>query len=428
MSGQIEHLTLSSIVVREGRRKLHQETVDGLVTSFKEVGLLNPITVWRPKDGQVTLVAGGHRLAAAHQLEWESIPCYVILDGEGPDSVDAKIAEIDENLIRSDLSPAERADFTYRRKQLHEIKHPETLHGGKGGWTKRTKLEVAKTATSRSKPAERFTKDVSNKTGRPERTVQLDAARGKNLSGVLSSIIGTSLDKGEELDALGKLSPEKQKELAESAKSGNKVSAKTELKKEKRAEKEVDLAQKIADLPDEKYGVILADPEWKFKVYSEETGMDRSADNHYPTSALEEIKARDVGSIAADHCVLFLWATVPMLPQALEVMEAWGFEYKSHVAWAKDRVGTGYWFRNKHELLLVGTKGSPPAPAPGLQWPSLIEAPVGEHSAKPEVFLELIESYFPNLPRIELNRRGLPREGWSGWGLECEAAALEAAE
>jgi N6-adenosine-specific RNA methylase IME4 len=111
--------------------------------------------------------------------------------------------------------------------------------------------------------------------------------------------------------------------------------------------------------------------------------------------------------------VLFLWATVPMLQQALQVMSAWGFKYKSHFVWIKDRIGTGYWNRNKHELLLVGTRGKIPAPAPGTQCESAIEAAVGRHSAKPECFLELIERYFPTLPKIELNRRGPSRPGWS---------------
>src|SRR5271155_5436675 len=88
---------------------------------------------------------------------------------------------------------------------------------------------------------------------------------------------------------------------------------------------------------------------WRFKPWSRETGMDRAADNHYPTSEPSDIAARDVASIAADDCVLFLWATAPMLPQAIDVMRAWGFAYKSHFVWAKDRLGTGYWNRNKHE-------------------------------------------------------------------------------
>lgn len=193
------------------------------------------------------------------------------------------------------------------------------------------------------------------------------------------------------------------------------------IKKVARQKKEEALADKQRALPDKKYGVIYADPEWRFETYSRETGMNRAADNHYPTSETTEICARDVASIAADDCALFLWATAPMLPDALRVMEAWGFAYKSRCVWAKDRLGTGYWFRDKCEILLVGTRGDVPAPAMGDQWPSLIAAPVGEHSAKPEIFAEMIEAYFPTLPKIELNRRGLPRPGWDAWGLEAGA-------
>ncbi|MBM3578989.1 MAG: hypothetical protein FJX40_15405 [Alphaproteobacteria bacterium] len=188
------------------------------------------------------------------------------------------------------------------------------------------------------------------------------------------------------------------------------------IKKVARQKKEKTLADKQRAMPDKKYGVIYADPEWRFEVYSRESGMDRAADNHYPTTDTAGICARDVASIAADDCALFLWSTQPMLPDALAVMAAWGFAYKSRCVWAKDRLGTGYWFRDKCEILLVGTRGDVPAPAMGDQWPSLIEAPVGEHSAKPEIFAEMIEAYFPRLPKIELNRRGPPRPGWDAWG------------
>lgn len=192
-------------------------------------------------------------------------------------------------------------------------------------------------------------------------------------------------------------------------------------KKERRERREADLAEKIGALPTTRYGVIVADPEWRFEPWSRQTGMDRAADNHYPTSTLEVIAARDVPSIAAPDCVLFLWATAPMMPHALVVMGAWGFDYRSQVIWAKDRIGTGYWFRNRHELLLVGVRGEVPAPSPGTQWDSFVIAPVAEHSAKPEVFLEMIEAYFPTVPKIELNRRGPARPGWDAWGNEAEA-------
>jgi N6-adenosine-specific RNA methylase IME4 len=179
-----------------------------------------------------------------------------------------------------------------------------------------------------------------------------------------------------------------------------------------------ELQKTFPPFPRKRYGVILADPPWSFATYSDK-GMDRSADNHYPTL--------DVGTLcgigpfvpAADDCALFLWATVPMLPDALKVMKAWGFDYKSSLVWVKDRVGTGYWFRNQHELLLVGTRGDRlPAPAMGTQFSSVIEAPVGEHSEKPDVFYTIIETYFPTLPKIELNARRA-RAGWTAWGLEA---------
>jgi N6-adenosine-specific RNA methylase IME4 len=191
-------------------------------------------------------------------------------------------------------------------------------------------------------------------------------------------------------------------------------------KAERRAERERELAGKQLALPTRKFGVIVADPEWRFEPWSRETGLDRAPDNHYPTSALEVIKSRDVASIAADDCVLFLWATAPMLPQALSVMDAWGFEYRSNYVWVKDRIGTGYWNRNAHEHLLIGVRGKIPAPAMGTQWDSVVEAPVGEHSAKPSIFLEMIEEYYPNLPKIELNCRGKGRPGWAIWGNEAE--------
>ena len=111
-------------------------------------------------------------------------------------------------------------------------------------------------------------------------------------------------------------------------------------KKERRAKREAELGELQRALPTKRYGVILADPPWRFEPYSRATGMDCAANSHYPTSGLEEIKALDVASIAAPDCVLFLWATVPMLPQAHEAMAAWGFKYNrtSRPGWL-DRSG-----------------------------------------------------------------------------------------
>ncbi len=99
-------------------------------------------------------------------------------------------------------------------------------------------------------------------------------------------------------------------------------------------------------------------------------------------------------------------------------MKAWGFEYKTHRIWEKDRIGTGYWFRNSHELLLVGSRGNVPAPAMGTQYSSVGNDAVCSHSVKPDWQYELIEAYFPTLPKIELNARR-SRPGWDAWGLDA---------
>jgi N6-adenosine-specific RNA methylase IME4 len=190
-------------------------------------------------------------------------------------------------------------------------------------------------------------------------------------------------------------------------------------KRERRRQRELELAAKITALPEKKYGVIYADPPWRFEPYSAKTGMDRAADNHYPTMDVEAIKV--LAAIpAADDCVLFLWATVPVLPAALEVIDAWGFTYKSALFWVKDKEGTGYWTRNRVELLLIGTRGNVPAPAPGEQPPQVIEAPRDRHSEKPAAFAEIIEKLYPNVPKIELFARA-PRPGWDVWGNEVPA-------
>lgn len=192
-----------------------------------------------------------------------------------------------------------------------------------------------------------------------------------------------------------------------------------QVKASNRAKKEADLGAKQRALPDKKYGVIYADPEWKFETWSE-NGQDRAAANHYMVNATSEIMKREVGQIAADDCVLFLWAIAPMLPDGIDVLRAWGFDYKSHAIWRKPTIITGYWFRFDHELLLVGTRGNIPAPAMGTQPNSVIDAVIDErvHSRKPERFYEIIEGYFPNLPKIELNARRA-RPGWDAWGNEA---------
>jgi N6-adenosine-specific RNA methylase IME4 len=204
----------------------------------------------------------------------------------------------------------------------------------------------------------------------------------------------------------------------------------TIAKKERRAEREKESGEKQRALPQRKFGLILSDCEWRYLTWSDK-GLDRAADNHYSTSDIETLAARDVASIAADDCVLLFWATAPMLHHALDIVKRWGFEYKTHAIWDKEVQTTGYWFRSVHEILIIAVRGKPVAPAMGDQWPSIIVSRKGEHSEKPSWQYEWIDQFFPTVPKIELNARANnpPPAGWETWETwGHEAPQTEAAE
>lgn len=163
-----------------------------------------------------------------------------------------------------------------------------------------------------------------------------------------------------------------------------------------------------------KYAVIYADPPWRYE-HSMDSGD--AVENHYPTMQLSDICALPVGEIAARDCVLFLWATSPKLPEAFEVLRAWGFTYRTNSVWVKHYIGPGYYFRQRHELLLVATRGEPPTPEEQNRPDSVQEHPRTEHSKKPEAYYGLIEAMYPGATRIELFAREA-REGWDCWGNE----------
>ena len=174
---------------------------------------------------------------------------------------------------------------------------------------------------------------------------------------------------------------------------------------------------KNAALPNKVYSVIYADPPWRYhNVLSE----DRRIENHYPTMSLDDICDLPVAGTAANDSLLYLWATVAELPGALRVMEAWGFDYKSHAVWVKPSIGIGFWFRSQHELLLLGTRGSMPTPIEALRHSSVFESPTGAHSEKPRIVRDWIDSAYGDFPRIELFARE-GSGGWDVWGNQSAA-------
>ena len=447
--------------------------VAALMQSIPTIGLLVPISV-RAKAERYELIAGGHRTQAFRELGRDTIPALII----DVDDLTAELMLIDENLIRQDLSPAERSIALRRRKAIYEELHPETKHGGdrKSDHIKSSgeirhlikdkPIEDPPKSVSRETPAstsvavaprvERFTAVTAKATGISERSIREAVTRANAIGdSSLKKIVGTSLDKGEELDALAKVSPQRRDELIARAASGEKVTAKPVVKQEIRAAREAELGSKITAgnlaLPDRKFGVILCDWPRRPTVWSDETGMDRAPDNHYATQtfrwAVDEL-APAIARLAAPDAMLVFWSTAASLIDDIEIMTEAGFcalrrrdgfgrllrdswgepfaplspgggTYRSHQIWDKELRGTGRWFIDRHELVLIGVRGKIPCPAPGTQSLSIFAERRGEPSAKPEFVAAEIDRLWPNLPKIELFRRGAPRAGWAAWGAEA---------
>ena len=174
----------------------------------------------------------------------------------------------------------------------------------------------------------------------------------------------------------------------------------------------------FAGLTPLRYRVILADPPWYFKNFSVK-GEEKNPTAHYGCMPLNEIMALPVSHLAAPDCALIMWATAPMLPEALATMKAWGFAFKSAGAWAKQsstgkawHFGTGYCYRSATEFWLLGTLGKPRQKVKNIR--NLIVAPVREHSRKPEQMRADIERLWDG-PYLELfARESAP--GWDAWG------------
>lgn len=159
-----------------------------------------------------------------------------------------------------------------------------------------------------------------------------------------------------------------------------------------------------------KFSFLLVDPPWDY------LGL---LGTPYPTMPTDDICAMPVQDICHEHALMFMWAPSAMLPDALRIIAAWGFTYKTSAVWDKQRAGQGAYFRQQHEFLLVATKGSVPQVNPLTTYSSVISSLAREHSRKPDCVYEMIEHMYPELDKIELFSRN-ERAGWTMWGNEAE--------
>jgi N6-adenosine-specific RNA methylase IME4 len=176
------------------------------------------------------------------------------------------------------------------------------------------------------------------------------------------------------------------------------------------------------ELPNKKYNIIYADPAWYFKTYSHK-GNKRSAVQHYNCMSIDDIYNLPITSICNNDCILFLWVIDPMLPEAIKVIESWGFKYKTVAfTWVKENkksngyfTGMGYWTRANPEQCLLATKGNPKRVSKAVR--QLIISKRQEHSKKPDEIRDRIVELCGDIPRIELFARTRCK-GWDSYGDE----------
>ena len=173
---------------------------------------------------------------------------------------------------------------------------------------------------------------------------------------------------------------------------------------------------------DKKYKTIYADPPWQFSNRTGKMAPEHKRLNRYSTMKLTDIKRLPIANAADEKCHLYLWVPNALLPDGLEVMKAWGFEYKTNIIWEKvrkdgmpDGRGVGFYFRNVTEMLLFGVKGDKNRTLQaGRSQVNIVRSIKREHSRKPDEVITLIENCSPG-PYLELFARG-SRENWDMWG------------
>jgi len=189
----------------------------------------------------------------------------------------------------------------------------------------------------------------------------------------------------------------------------------------------INMQQNAQKIIQKKYNIIYADPPWRYRPQNN-TNM-RSPEAHYPTMFTADIAALSVKDIAADDCILFMWATFPKIPDALEVIKAWGFTYKTvGFVWIKQNKkahnlfwGMGMWTRSNAEICLIATKGKPARINNSVH--QVIISPIEEHSKKPDETRTRILQLVGDLPRVELFARQSP-QGWDVWGNQVESTVF----
>lgn len=389
--------SIQDIVIKNRKRLLDTVKVTKLAESIGKIGLLHPIAI----DEHNNLLAGLHRIEACKLLGWQAIPAIIRQNG---DALLAELTEIDENLIRNELTVLEQGEHLKRRDEVLAEMGVRAKQGdnrftnGRGAESaplKTTAGIAAEVGVSKRRAQER--KQIADKITDEVK----DAIRETELA-----------DRATDLLQLARLSPEEQMDAAQRVLTGKARNVK-QAKKQAKKEKQIDDI-KTTVWPVGKHHVIVVDPPWKYDNRAEDESH-RSA-NPYPSMTIEEITALKVPDLALDNCILWLWTTNAFMEEAHQIARAWGFEKKTILTWVKDKMGNGDWLRGQTEHCLMCVKGKPTVNLTNQT--TVIRGPLREHSRKPEEFYQLVNDLCPG-QKVELFARQV-REGWTSYGNELD--------
>jgi N6-adenosine-specific RNA methylase IME4 len=348
---------------------------DGFTADIAAHGVREQITLYQGK-----ILDGRNRYRASIVA---GVPCPMrIYDGDDPAGF-----VVSENLVRRHLGPSERAMVGARMVTLQ--------------WGQRADYAEGQICTSAA----------AKLVGVSERSVKSARVVLEHGIAALQQAVDSGRIAVHEAASAARYSPDAQADFVASGKQFIVWDS-----NRRRIDAAAALAATTHALPigQQRWPLILADPPWQYECPGG-ISANRRIENHYPTMTLDEICALEVGALAMDDCVLFLWITAPLLYLAFRVLAAWGFEYKTNLAWDKEIIGTGRFVRSQHEHLLLATRGNPPKPPTAVVPASVIRERRREHSRKPESAYAIIEAMYPDLPKLELFARHR-RPGWTSHG------------
>lgn len=342
---------------------------DDLVSDIRTHGIREPIWLY---DGQI--IDGRNRYRAS-AVAGADCPMREYL-GDDPAAFVVSL-----NLKRRHLSESQRAMVAAKLANLEDGQRSDMVQGTSIEGASHL-LNVGRASVERARTVQRD--------GAPE--LRQAVEQGKVSVSAAADVATKPHEEQREIVARG------EKEILQAAKTIR--AERAVASRETRLDNLAEISKGNTDLDtSQRYPIIYADPPWRYEN-PPMGGTNRSIENHYPTMTLEEICAMPVADLATDDAMLYLWATAPKLAECMEVIKAWGFEYRTNIVWDKESIGMGYHARNQHEILLIAKRGDIPPPQAGKQPASVHREKRTEHSAKPIFYYEMIEAAYPHPARL----------------------------